>query len=45
MKDSIRKYRRLYISDVYLYVMSDEKVKCRIALLKIKKIIISDNSA
>ena len=44
IKSSVRKYRRFYLSDIYLYIMSEEKVKCRIALLKIKKIIVSETS-
>jgi hypothetical protein len=42
---SIRKYRRIYLSNVYLYVLSEEKVKYKVAVLKLRKIIISLNSS
>lgn len=42
---SIRKYRKVYLSTFYLYVISEEKVKYKISILKIKKLVISQNSS
>jgi hypothetical protein len=41
---SVRKYRKIFLSDHYLYVMSDEKIKVKIAVGKMSKIIESENS-
>jgi hypothetical protein len=42
---SIRKYRKVYLSSSYLYVISEEKVKYKMAILKIRKLVISQNSS
>jgi len=45
MPKSVRKYRRIYLSDHYLYIMSEEKIKCKIPIGKMSKIFDSKNSA
>lgn len=41
----MRKYRKIYLSNIYLYVISEEKIKYKVAALKVKKIISSLNSS
>jgi serine/threonine protein kinase len=42
---SIRKFRRLYLSNVYLYVLSEDKIKFKVSALKVRKLISSLNSS
>lgn len=38
MPKSIRKYRRIFLSDHYLYIMSEDKIKAKLSIGKMDKI-------
>lgn len=42
---SIRKFRRIFLSNLYFYVLSEDRVKFKISNLKISKLFISINSS
>jgi hypothetical protein len=42
---SIRKFRRIFLSNLYFYVLSEDRVKFKIPNLKISKLFISINSS